>query len=211
MSTPSQHAPLVLASASARRRQLLLAAGIAHDVVVSEVDETRLPGEEPAVFASRLAHSKAEQVARTRAAVGDTRPVLGADTIVVIDAQVIGKPADRDAARRTLLTLAGRTHEVLTAFCVLWGPRGAQELVRTRVSFKALGEAELEHYLDHAAWQDKAGAYAVQEHAAYMVRGIDGSYTNVVGLPLCETVEALQRLGILDAALRPLRAPRVAP
>lgn len=209
MSKPSQPAPLILASASARRRQLLLAAGILHDVIVSDVDETRLPDEPPDAFATRLAYAKAEQVARARAAQGDRRPVLGADTIVVVDREVIGKPVDRDAARRSLRTLAGRTHEVLTGCCVLWGPHTATELVRTAVTFKPLDAAEIEHYLDHAAWHDKAGAYAVQEHAAYMVRRIDGSYTNVVGLPLCEAIEALQRIGVIDAMLRPL--PTTAP
>ena len=198
------HAPLILASASARRRQLLLAAGIAHDVIVSEVDETRLAGEDPPGFAARLAQAKATHVAGLRAALGDRRPVLGADTIVVVDTEVIGKPPDRAAARATLRTLSARAHEVLTACCVLWGQRSATALVRTTVTFKALSELEIEHYLDHAAWHDKAGGYAVQDHAAYMVRRIDGSYTNVVGLPLCETIELLQRLGVVDATLQPM-------
>lgn len=191
---------LVLASSSLRRRDLLRSAGLRFDVCVSDVAEEAYPGEAPAAFAERMAMEKARQVARQRRAAGDDRLVLGADTLVVIDGEILGKPVDRDAARAMLQRMSGRTHTVITAFCII--DAAGQELVdqvATEVTFNELQEAEIERYLDHAHWQDKAGAYAVQEHAAYMVRCIHGSYTNVVGLPLCETVEALRQLGVEPA------------
>jgi len=190
---------MILASSSARRRELLGAAGVSFEVHPSDVPEDRHPGESPEAFAQRVAHDKASHVAGLRAQYGDTRPVLGANTIVVVDGDVLGKPGDREDARRMLRRLAGRSHEVLTGFCLVHDGQVQTQLSRTTVTFKPLRDPEITRYLDRAAWQDKAGAYAVQEHAAYMVRHIDGSYTNVVGLPLCETIELLERAGVLDS------------
>jgi septum formation protein len=188
---------LILASASARRRDLLRSAGVSFEVRPSDADEQRQADEAPEDYARRVAAEKARQIAHQRRARGDRRPVLGADTVVVIDRQAIGKPTDRGDAAAMLRRLSGRTHRVLTAFCLIDADGGEQgQLVSTDVTFKTLEASEIERYLDRARWEDKAGAYAVQEHAAYMVREVRGSYSNVVGLPLCETLELLATAGI---------------
>ena len=184
---------LILASASPRRSHLLGSAGVGFEVIPSDVPEDRLNGEPPTEYVRRLAASKAGSVASRCRARGDRRAVLGADTVVVLGDEVIGKPASRAEARHMLGRLSGRTHRVITGFCVLL-PDGAErhQQVETKVTFKRLAPAELEHYLDSGEWEDKAGAYAIQGGAAYMVSRIEGSYTNVVGLPLCEVVEVLR-------------------
>lgn len=188
---------LVLASASARRRQLLESAGIDFEVLPSDIPEQQHPGEPAEDFAVRMATAKAAQVRRRLLASGDERPVLGADTIVVLDGQTLGKPTDRANARWMLQSLAGRSHTVVTAYCLLAEVCNVTETTQTEVTFMPLTDHEIERYLDRAHWQDKAGGYAVQEHAAYMVRTIRGSYTNVVGLPLGETIALLRRSGAL--------------
>jgi septum formation protein len=193
----SSPAPIILASASARRRDLLTSAGIRFEAIPSDIDELPLPGEPPADFVARMALDKAEEVHQRRLQEHDQRPVLGADTTVVIDDTMLGKPADAADARRMLLTLSGRTHEVLTGICLRTSAEADQHVVATSVTFITLAEDDIERYLARAAWHDKAGAYAIQEHAAYMVRHISGSYTNVVGLPLAETVFRLRRAGVL--------------
>lgn len=186
-------APLILASASARRRELLASAGVRFDVVPSEVDESRLPGEAAVDFVSRIAREKVDAVAKVRRSIGDRRPVLGADTTVVLGQTVLGKPEDAEDARRMLCALSGRTHEVLTGVCLRTTEGVEQQVVTTEVTFITLEATEIERYLERANWHDKAGAYAVQEHAAYMIRNVRGSYTNVVGLPLAETIAWLRR------------------
>ncbi|MCA9673122.1 MAG: septum formation protein Maf [Myxococcales bacterium] len=187
----SDRAPLILASSSPRRRELLAMIGIRCEVDPSHIDEAQLPDESPRAMARRLAREKALDVANRHAAAGDTRPVLAADTIVVVDDEAIGKPRDRDDARAMIERLSGRAHDVISALCLIAGDDEHAATVTTRVTFKTLDSFEIERYLECAAWHDKAGAYAVQEHAAYMVARVDGSYTNVVGLPLAETVDAL--------------------
>jgi septum formation protein len=189
----------------------LESAGYSFDVVPADLDETVQPGEAPPGYAKRLALEKARQVQDRLRRVGDHRPVLAADTIVVVEptatvggergtvvlntAQIIGKPVNRQDASAMLQLLSGRTHQVITAYCIV-GPDEEVLLasLRTDVSFVTLSSAEIATYLDRAAWHDKAGAYAIQEHAAYMVQQIVGSYTNVVGLPLSEVVAALKRI-----------------
>jgi septum formation protein len=190
---------LVLASGSPRRRRLLASAGVEFEVQPADVDETRAPGETPREYSRRMAEAKCRAVSRGRRAGGDRRPVLGADTIVVLDGEVMGKPADREQARLMLRRLSGRTHRVVTGFCIE-GPGGAlvQREVVSEVRFKELREAELGAYLETGEWSDKAGAYAIQGRAAFMVQAVVGSYTNVVGLPLAEVVEALH--GIAESA-----------
>lgn len=199
-STPTE-APLILASASARRRDLLASLGLGFEIMPSEVDESRRVGEAPPDYVSRLAYEKAADIRRKQAATGDSRAVLGADTSVVMGDEVLGKPRDMDDARWMLRTLSGATHEVLTGVCLLAPAQDVAahelELVRTEVTFSELSGDEIERYLAVADWHDKAGGYAVQEHAAYMVREIRGSYTNVVGLPLAETVAVLRRAGLI--------------
>ncbi|MCC6746439.1 MAG: septum formation protein Maf [Deltaproteobacteria bacterium] len=188
---------LILASASPRRRELLAASGLTFEVCPSQVPEVQLPDESPEAFVRRLAAAKAREVATSYRARGDLRPVLGADTVVVIDGTTLGKAATVEEAREMLATLSGRVHRVVTGVCVL-SATGTEEVqaVATEVEFKTLTAREIATYLRTDDWQDKAGAYAIQDRAAYMVRTIRGSYTNVVGLPLCEALEALGRAGV---------------
>jgi septum formation protein len=189
-------ARLVLASASPRRRELLAQLGVPFDVVVSDVPETAEAGESPEEFARRVAREKAAEVA---CGCPDAL-VLAADTLVVADGVILGKPRDRADARGMLQSLSGRSHEVLTAV-VLRHPRGTIEelLVRTAVDFRPLAAREIEDYLDSDEPYDKAGAYAVQGLAQRFVVQVRGSYTNVVGLPVDEVRELL-RHHLPDAA-----------
>lgn len=191
----SETRSIVLASASPRRVELLASAGIAVTVRPANVDETYQPDETPPAHALRLARDKAGTVA----AQGEGRYFIGADTIVVCDGEVMGKPRDAADAARMLGNLSGRTHDVITGFAVLDRVTGLTiaETVCTRVSFKKLREGEIESYVASGCPFDKAGAYAIQGDAAHMISKIEGSYTNVVGLPLCEVVEALWSLGAL--------------
>lgn len=188
---------IILASASARRRQLLNSANVQHDVIPSDVDEQRLAGETPATFATRMAQEKATAVATAQWNKGDSRPALGADTIVVIDGTVLGKPRNRDEAQSMLRKLSGHTHAVITGVCLACPAQTLNCCETTNVTFVDLSPTDIDTYLDRAHWQDKAGAYAVQEHAACMVRSIHGSYTNVVGLPLAETIDLLRAASVI--------------
>jgi septum formation protein len=183
----------VLASGSARRRDLLASASLAFEVEPSDVPEEPSPGEAPRGFARRLAAEKAHQVAARRREAGDARPVLGADTIVVVEGKILGKPRDRAEAGEMLRALSGREHEVVTGFAIV-DDRGAArvEEVVTVVRFRVLLDEEIEEYLESGEWLDKAGAYAIQGGAAGFALSIAGSYTNVVGLPLAQVVEALR-------------------
>lgn len=181
---------LILASASPRRRALLAELGIAFDVIPGDVPEEPAPGEAPGAFAARLARAKAEAVARAH----PDAYVLGADTVVALDGAPLGKPADRADARRMLAALSGRTHTVRTAVALV-GPDGRVDEAQacTTVEFRALGMAEIEAYLDSGEPFDKAGAYAVQGGAGAFVRRLEGSYSNVVGLPVVEVAALLAR------------------
>jgi septum formation protein len=174
---------LVLASASPRRADLLRAAGYDFDVRPADVDERVRAGEGPEPYARRLAEAKALRLGRHPAL-----PVLAADTVVVVDGEVLGKPADPDDAARMLRRLSGRVHEVLTAVALIPAGRGPVPVEvaveRTRVEFRQLVEAEIAGYVATGEPMDKAGAYAVQGRAAGFVRRLEGSYSNVVGLPL---------------------------
>lgn len=186
---------IILASASPRRSELLASAGITFAVVPGDIDETPLPGETPVAHVLRLAEGKAREAA-SRA---DGRFFIGADTIVLCDGEIMGKPADNADAVRMLRALSGRGHQVITGFTVLDRESGRKvsRCVSTEVTFKLLDEQEISTYVASGCPLDKAGAYAIQGGAAYMVTRIDGSYTNVVGLPLCELVGALRELGAL--------------
>jgi len=192
---------IILASASPRRRALLGQLGIPFDVVPSDVPETPLPGEVPAAFAARVAREKALVVARAFPGAH----VLGADTVVIVDHTVLGKPADRDDARRMLSALSARAHQVCTAVALV-APGGAVDAIRveTTVEFRALSPAEIEAYLDSGEPFDKAGAYAVQGGAAAFVVRLTGSYSNVVGLPMEEVAALLRRR--LPVGLAPSQA-----
>jgi septum formation protein len=186
---------IVLASASPRRAELLASAGVRFIIVPSRVVEERLPAEAPEHFVRRLAAAKAGDVAAGRTA----GVVVGADTEVVLDGEVLGKPRDDDDARAMLLRLAGRAHDVITGYAVYDAARrrGEDGAVRTRVEFAMVSRAEIDAYVATGEPRGKAGAYAIQGRAAGMIRQIEGSYTNVVGLPLREVLEALARMGAI--------------
>jgi septum formation protein len=183
---------IVLASASPRRADLLRAAGIEFDVIVADVNETMDPDDWPDGYVRRVAQAKAEAV-RTRA--GDS-PVLAADTIVIVDGQILGKPADGEDAARMLRLLSGREHTVMTAVCLI-DPRGesasARTVVeRTVVEFAPMTEAEVAWYVSSGEPMDKAGAYAIQGLGSRFVTRIAGSYSNVVGLPVAVVYKLLK-------------------
>jgi nucleoside triphosphate pyrophosphatase len=183
---------VVLASASPRRRELLTAAGFDFDVAPISVDETRQPVEAPAAYVERLARSKAQA-----AAGHDTeRAVIGADTVVVVDDDVLGKPRDAEDAARMLRRLAGRAHEVLTGVAVVWRGRTLSHVERTTVWFARLSESDIAWYVASGEPLDKAGAYAIQARGSRFVKRIDGSYSNVVGLPVAAVIELLQKSGV---------------
>jgi nucleoside triphosphate pyrophosphatase len=182
--------PLILASASPRRQELLRSAGISFEIIPSEVEEEWGEGETPEAYVVRLARLKAVKVGERH----KTRWVLAADTIVVIDGRILGKPRDRREAQGMLEMLSDREHRVVTGYCLLQicSGKSRQGSVVSRVRFKELSPDEVRWYLDTGEPFDKAGAYAIQGKAAFMVKEVQGSYTNVVGLPLCEIVEALR-------------------
>jgi len=191
---------LVLASASPRRRELLGRAGIRFDVLAADVDESIHDGEAPRAYAARVAGAKAAAGRRAR----PDAWVLAADTIVVlavVGEAILGKPEGPADAARMLARLAGRRHVVMTATCLV-DPAGAEtrRLVETEVDFRPLGAAEIDSYVAGGEWQGKAGAYAAQGQAAAFITAIRGSYTNVVGLPLAETLADLVRLGVAAPA-----------
>ena len=187
---------LILASKSPRRRYLLKQAGVEFSVIPSSFDESTIPETSPDDFARILARAKARVVS-------EQYPhswVIGADTIVVVDDTILGKPASRAEARSMLTTLSGRVHRVLTGFSLslLAENRHHAEVVSTDVRFKALTPDEIEWYVHTSEPFDKAGAYAAQGLGAFMIKHIYGSYSNVVGLPVCEVVECLVREGIVE-------------
>lgn len=185
-------ADLVLASASPRRRELLTRVGVRHAVRVADVDESTRPGEAPAAYVERLARAKALAVMPQAGGL----PVLGADTTVVLDGDILGKPADAADAARLLRRLAGREHRVLTAVAVRAGERCLSRLSETRVWFRALDDATVARYVATGEPMDKAGGYGIQGFGAALVARIDGSYSGVVGLPLAETCELLDAFGV---------------
>src|SRR5579872_1195183 len=191
---------LVLASASPRRAELLRAAGFSFDVVVTDVDERQRPGETPAVYVRRLAADKSAAALRpvevARLPRDPSAIILGADTTVVVDGDILGKPADDREAAAMLRRLSGRAHEVLTGVSLR---RGAEEVGRvesTTVHFTTLTEQDIEWYVMSGEGRDKAGAYAIQGLASRFIPRIDGSYSNVVGLPVACVAELLAQLGI---------------
>ncbi|MBT2311785.1 Maf family protein [Pseudomonas fluorescens] len=187
--------PLYLASGSPRRRELLAQIGVSFTVVSADIDETPLDDETPSAYVERLARGKAEAGRRALAA-GVDGCVLGADTAVVLDGRILGKPLDQADAMAMLLSLSGRDHEVLSAVAVLDGQRCESRVVRSRVSFCAITEQQALAYWNSGEPRDKAGGYGIQGLGAVFVAGLEGSYSAVVGLPLCETSELLGHFGI---------------
>ena len=181
---------LVLASASPRRAELLRTAGFTFDVRPADVDETPRPAEPPATYALRVARDKARAAADRTA---DEVWILAADTVVVVDGQILGKPSTDADARRMLSMLSGAVHEVLTAVVVRHGASESSEVVSTRVRFTELSQAEIDWYVESGEPEGKAGAYAIQGLGSRFVDWIEGSWSNVVGLPVATVYRMLGR------------------
>jgi septum formation protein len=186
---------LILASKSPRRYELLMQMGLDFEVIPSKVFEDFIQAEFPRDHVIRLAEAKAREVA----AKFPDRWVVAADTIVCINGSVLGKPKGREEAVEMLRRLSGQEHRVLTGFsvCHLEKGRSDKEAVQTAVRMKPLTPAEMEWYVQTGEPFDKAGGYAIQGIGSFMIESIQGSYTNVVGLPLCELVQMLNRLGAI--------------
>lgn len=188
---------LYLASQSPRRRELLVQIGVRHALVEVSVPEVHAPDERPAEYVQRLARTKAQAGYTETLRLGwPLRPVLGADTIVVCDEKILEKPADADAAAAMLRQLSGRSHEVLTALALCSGERLEQELAVTEVRFRWIEDAEIVTYWRTGEPRDKAGGYAIQGMGAVFVSAINGSYSNVVGLPIEASLKLLQKFGV---------------
>jgi septum formation protein len=213
---------LILASASPRRKELLEKIGFSVKIIPAEVEEARLPDEPPPEFVKRMSRAKVLSVVQRLLSTLSVSPaegapaipvspvagmreppgrwVVGADTIVVLDNELLGKPKDADQAFDMLQRLAGREHTVVTGFCVfdmLKNKEGIQAVV-SRVKLKPMSRTEIERYLSVGESLDKAGAYAVQGVGAYLIDSIQGSYSNVVGLPLCQLMEMFEEMGAHD-------------
>lgn len=195
---------MLLASQSPRRRVLLEAEGFELTCIPADIDETPLPGETPRELVERLAYSKAHAVAQTLAAVSEhERVVLGADTIVCLGDEILGKPVDDASAQQMLACLSGKTHEVITGVCLLvargssWQEGPVEQRVFsdvTSVEFFDLSDAEIRAYVSSGEPRDKAGAYGIQGAGKHLVKAISGSYANVVGLPVAHVVRALSEM-----------------
>ncbi len=190
---------IVLASASPRRREILEKLGIKFEVRPSDVDETQRAGEDPREYVLRLAEEKA-RTCQVLASGDDRVVVLGSDTTVVLDGDVLGKPADLAESERMLRALRGREHVVHTAVAAYVLPAGEVHLVAvtTRVRFRAFNDLTLLGYVESREGMDKAGSYGIQELGAGLVAEVSGSYSNVVGLPAAETLELLEQVGALS-------------
>ena len=186
---------IVLASASERRSRLLDQIGVAHACVAADIDESQLPGEAPAAYVQRLAREKSGAIVARLAGRAD-QPVLAADTTVVFDGQVYGKPTDESDCVAMLSALAGRTHEVLTAIALRHGGLLREALCTSRVTFRAIGTEECRRYWASGEPAGKAGAYAIQGLGAVFVSRLDGSFSGVMGLPLYETAALLDAAGV---------------
>ena len=195
MKKPVNGPGLILASQSPRRRYLLEQAGIEFSVIPSSFDENSVKPSSPDVYVRQLAESKARDISEQYAASW----VIGADTIVFIDGNILGKPDSRGEARSMLERLSGKTHHVLTGYCICCHSIGRlfSDVVKTEVRFKKLTAREIDWYINSGEPFDKAGAYGIQGIGTFLVRRINGSYTNVVGLPVCEIMDFLIREKII--------------
>ena len=187
---------IVLASESPRRVDILRTLGISFSIIPPDIDETKLKDETPQEFVARISYEKANKV-------GQHFPdkwVIAADTIVVLKGKVLGKPKDERDAFNMLRTLRGKWHKVITGYCVLNLLKNVvyRDIVETKVFLRHMTDDEITRYIKTSEPMGKAGSYAVQGKGGYMVKEIKGSYTNVVGLPICEIAEALLSLGVLS-------------
>ena len=183
--------PVVLASQSPRRRQLLSLIGVEHEVRPANLDETYLPGEDPRAHALRLARGKAAAIAAPGAV------TIGSDTIVVVDGDVLGKPGDEGEAARMLRRLSGRSHTVITAVAVHWRGGMVSDAEEVGVTFRPLTDQDIRDYIATGEPMDKAGAYGIQGYGATIVERVDGDYFAVMGLPLNRLARLLESLGLV--------------
>ena len=196
MNRPHNRSGLILASKSPRRSELLEQAGLTFSVIPSDFDESTVAVSAPESYVISLAESKALDISQKHPAAW----VIAADTIVLIDRKILGKPASINEAHDMLRRLSDRTHQVLTGYCICCKKKNRifSETVKTDVRFKRLNDAEIKWYIQTGEPFDKAGAYAIQGMGTFLVKSINGSYTNVVGLPVCEVMEHLIREGAVE-------------
>lgn len=196
MNRPHDRPKLILASKSPRRNDLLEQAGLTFSIIPSDFDESSVAISDPELYVKTLAKSKAIDISKKH----PDSWVLGADTIVLIDGSILGKPGSKDEARSMLKQLSGKTHQVITGYCLCCQTKNniISETVKTDVRFKTLRDAEIEWYIQTGEPFDKAGAYAIQGIGAFLVESINGSYSNVVGLPVCEVMEFLIKEGVVE-------------
>jgi septum formation protein len=193
---------LILASASPRRRELLTQAGLKFTAAAANLNEDLLPDEAAAAYVQRLAEEKAQTVwniHRSLDRADDPLIVLGADTCVVCDGHILGKPVDTADARRMLELLSGRTHAVLTGLAAVTGSKVVRDVEITQVTFNQLNDAEIARYIASGEPLDKAGAYAIQGYAARWIPRIEGCYFNVMGLPIARTIALLAEADVAPA------------
>ena len=190
---------LILASKSPRRRYLLEQAGLEFSVIPSNFEENSIPRSSPEFYVKRLAEAKAKDISQRY----PDSWVIGADTIVLIDNAMLGKPGSRSEARKMLRSLSGKTHQVLTGYCICCEATGRffSETIKTDVCFKKLTGLQIDWYINSGEPFDKAGAYAIQGIGTFLVKRIHGSYTNVVGLPVCEVLEFLINEGVVELTI----------
>ncbi len=187
---------LVLASASPRRKSLLKMLDLDFQVHHADIDESIVESDTPDAYVARLARAKAEEVFNNLSRHYERPVVIGSDTTVVAEGLILGKPEDFEDACRMLSILSGVWHDVLTAVCVWDGARSEQVVVCSRVKFRPLSQQDMSWYWDTGEPADKAGAYGIQGHGGVFVERIDGSYSSIVGLPLCETATLLNKFEI---------------
>jgi septum formation protein len=183
--------PLILASSSPRRRELLSLIGLRYEVLPADVDETLNPGEIPWAYAERLARTKAQKSAMAGAV------SIGSDTIVVVDGDVLGKPRDEASAATMLRRLSGRSHVVMTAIAVAYEGAVTSEVVKVGVTFRPLSEDDIADYIRTGEPMDKAGAYGIQGFGATIVDGVEGDYFAVMGLPLNRLIRLFESVGLV--------------
>ena len=185
----------ILASSSPRRRELLLRLQTPFDIILPDVDESIIPPDgSPETYCTALAELKANDISQHY----PNNLVIGSDTIVVLDNNIMGKPEDKAMAQNMLETLSGKTHHVYTGVCLKWAERNIHHLFAeiTMVTFRELSEADINHYIESCPPYDKAGSYGIQDWSAVFVKEIKGCYDNVVGFPISRFYEELKKLGI---------------
>jgi septum formation protein len=199
MKKPVKNSRLILASKSPRRRFLLEQAGLEFSVIPSNFEENSIPLSSPESYVKRLAEAKAKDISQRY----PDSWVIGADTTVFIDNTMLGKPGSRPEARKMLWSLSGKTHQVLTGYCICCEATGRffSETIKTDVCFKELTGYQIDWYINSGEPFDKAGAYAIQGIGTFLVKRIHGSYTNVVGLPVCEVLEFLINEGVVELTM----------